>query len=86
MAMVQFRNDPKSIDITKRMFAPKTATMHHWFKEARKVIPEIPNPKQTDWIIAHEEADLRWVKFELANSVGERCFIVIDRTTASMGT
>lgn len=86
MPIVQFRNDPQSIDINRKMFAPKTSSIQAWFKEARKVIPQIPNPKQTDWQLATIEpekvisADARWIKFEMFNSVGERCHIVIDRS------
>lgn len=84
MPIVQFRNDPQSIDINRKMFAPKTATIQAWFKEARKVIPQIPNPKQTDWQVsnwAHAiTTDGRFIKFEMFNSVGERCHIVIDRS------
>jgi hypothetical protein len=81
MATVQFRNDPKGIDITKRMGAPKKATMKAWFQESRKLIPQIPSPRDTDWFIYHEEATVKWIKYELQNSVGERCYVVIDRTT-----
>lgn len=81
MPIVQFRNDPKQINITKRMFAPKKAgVLGAWFKEARTVCPQIPNPKDSDWTIASEEASLTYVKFELRNSIGEKCHVVIDRT------
>lgn len=84
MPIVQFRNDPQSIQVDRKMFAPKTASIYAWFKEARKVIPQIPNPKQTDWQIANLDHAVsengRWINFEMFNSVGERCYIVIDRS------
>lgn len=84
MPLVQFRNQPKAIDITRKMFAPKKASIEAWFKEARKIIPQIPNPKDSDWQVSNFDhavsEDGRWIKFEMFNSVGERCHIVIDRS------
>lgn len=86
MPIVQFRNDPQKIDLTRKMFAPKRSSIEAWFKEARKVIPQIPNPKQTDWQLTTLDLgevlsdDDRFIKFEMFNSVGERCHIVIDRS------
>lgn len=79
MAQVQFRDEIRKIDIQKNMGAPKTATLKAWFKEIRKVIPQVPNPNNTDWMISHESADLKWIKFEMHNSIGERCHIVVNR-------
>lgn len=80
MATVQFRNDPKGISINKRLPIPKKVSrLEAWFKQSRKIIPEIPNPVDTDWRIASEEATLQYVKFTMVNSIGERCYVVIDR-------
>lgn len=84
MALAQFRDEVKGINISKSLGAPKTATLEAWFKEIRKVIPEVPNPKKTDWLIYHQEASLQWIKFEMQNSIGERCYIVVDRTRPFM--
>lgn len=84
MAEAQFRNETQNISITRRMGAPKTATLQAWFKEIRKHIPQVPDPKKTDWLIFHQHADLKWIKFEMQNSVGERCYIVVNRQTPSM--
>ena len=85
MALAQYRNEIKSIDISKRLGAPKKATLEAWFREIRKVIPEIPNPRITDWQITHQQADERWIKFEMHNSIGERCHIVVDRKAPFIG-
>lgn len=88
MALVRFgTQDPDFITITKKFGAPKKMTLDAWFKEARKVIPEIPDPTRTDWTITHEEAskDAKFITFELSNTVGERCKLIIDRTIPLIG-
>lgn len=85
MALVQYRNEVKEISITKRMGAPKKMTMEAWFKAARKLIPEIPDPKNSDWMISHEHAEIKWIRFELHNTVQERCYVVIDRMVPLIG-
>lgn len=87
MALAQFRNQAKNIEITKKMGAPKKMTMEGWFKATRKMIPQIPNPKDSDWIITHEFADTKaqWIKFELVNSIGEKCQVIIDRKVPFIG-
>lgn len=85
MALVQLRNEVKGVNITKRMPTPKKMTLEGWFKAARKLIPEIPDPKNSDWIISHEHAEVKWIKYELHNTVQERCYVVIDRTVPSIG-
>lgn len=88
MALVKLTfADPAAIPISKKMGAPKKMTMEAWFKSARKIIPEIPDPTKTDWIITAESAtnDARFITYELANTVGERCHIVIDRTIPLIG-
>lgn len=86
MAVVQFRNDPKGINITKPMFPPKKVSeMSAWYKAARKVIPDIPDLEQRTWTLAHALADLQWVKFELRNAIGERAYVIIDRKRPAIG-
>lgn len=78
---------PDRQPISKKFGTPKKITLEAYFKAARKVIPEIPNPKDTDWQIFKEEAsrDSRWIVYELSNSVGERAKVVIDRTVPLIG-
>lgn len=85
MAEVQFRHESASICITRRMGAPKTASMVAWYKGARKIIPQIPNLRQTDWVIKHESADETWIKYELTNNAHERCYVVINRKVPFIG-
>lgn len=84
MAAAQFRDQVRGVDITKRFGAPKRATMKEWFRAARKVIPEIPNPRTDPWVISFEHAEVKWIKFELTNHEGYRVHLVIDRTAPSM--
>lgn len=85
MALVQYRFESKNINITKRMGAPKKMTLEGWFKASRKLIPEIPDPRNSDWMISHEHADVKWIKYEMHNTVQERCYVIIDRTIPSIG-
>jgi hypothetical protein len=80
-------SQPDRQTITKKFGAPKKMTMEAWYKAARKVIPEIPNVKDTDWQILSEEAtkDARWIIYDLANSVGDRAKVLIDRTVPLIG-
>lgn len=79
MAAVQFRHQVQNIEVTRTMATPKTQTLEAWFKDIRKIIPQVPNPKDTDWQIHHQHATLQWITFEMQNSIGERCVIVVDR-------
>lgn len=95
MAMIQFRKEstspqqPDPICITKRMHAPKYATLEAWFKAARRIIPEIPNPKNSSWAILNENATVKWIRFELVNNTEERgperCYVIIDRQVPAIG-
>jgi hypothetical protein len=85
LAKVTFEGNQPTEPKERRLGAPKTASMDAWFKQARKTIPEIPNPKQTDWQIYSQDADINWVKFSMHNSVGEKCHIVIDRRVPFIG-
>lgn len=70
---------------TKSMATPKAITkLTHWYKEARKAIPQIPEALDkltgpTGWFISHQEADVKWVKFDLEDKSGKRAYIVILR-------
>lgn len=85
MAQATFQAKGEEQVITKRFGAPKTSSMDAWFKQTRKFIPELPNPKKTDWQIVNQEADYQWIRFELRNSLGEECKVVIDRRAPFLG-
>ncbi|TXH42027.1 MAG: hypothetical protein E6Q97_36420 [Desulfurellales bacterium] len=86
MAVVQYRNEIRQQDISRRMFAPKKVTeIDAWFKAARSVIPEIPNPKDTDWSIFNHSASPDYIRFDMFNSIGERCYIIIARRHPAIG-
>lgn len=69
-----------------KMFSPKLIQEpSRWFKEARKVIPTIPNPETSDWRIVETTIEVRWITFTLVNSVNERARIIIDRTKPALG-
>jgi len=88
MALVQFQNVPKGINVTRRMGAPRMATVDAWYKQCRAVIPQIPrlrDPKDGGWTITEETIEVRWIKFVIHNNCGERAYIIIDRSAHSMG-
>lgn len=85
MAEARFIFEGRNQDITRRFGAPKKMTMEGWFKATRKMIPEVPNPKETDFQIVHEEANIRAIRFDLRNSIGESCRILIDRRKSFIG-
>lgn len=86
MPAVQFRNQVQGVEVNKTMSTPKKmSTLDAWFKEIRKIIPQVPNPKDTDWQIHHQHATLDWITFEMQNSIGERCVIVVDRKHSQFG-
>lgn len=87
MALAKFFKDGHEEEaLQRRLGAPKTASMDAWFKQLRKSIPEIPDPKKTDWQTYYQDADLNYIKFSMSNSVGEKCHIVVDRRVPFIGT
>lgn len=85
MAEARFIFESRDQDIIKRFGAPKKMTMEAWFKATRKMIPEIPDPKQTDFQIVSELATINHIRFDLRNSIGEYCRILIDRRKSHIG-
>ena len=79
MAKAQFK--AKDTTIEKTFGSPKKQTLEAWFKAIRKVIPEVPDPSKTDWLITSQYTSEgnKWINFEMANSVGERAVILVDR-------
>jgi hypothetical protein len=75
------------VRVERRFGAPKKMTLEAWFAAARKVIPEVPNPKQTDWFVHHEEAsrDATWIVYDLQNTVGEKARLTINRKVPLIG-
>lgn len=86
MAAVQYRNQVQGLEINKSMPTPKRQTLEAWFKDIRKIIPEVPNPGATDWQIHHQHATTQWITFEMQNSIGERCVVIVDRTKSAFIT
>lgn len=84
MGVVQFKYPSQEIDITKPVPTPKRQTLEAWFKDIRRIIPQVPNPKDTDWQIHNQHATVTHITFELQNSIGERCVIVVDRTKSAL--
>jgi hypothetical protein len=84
LALIEFQNPTNNVRKQRRTSAPTKATLKAWFKLCRKLIPEIPDAPNGDWNITHEEADLKWIKFELQNISGQRCYVVIDRTAPAV--
>lgn len=85
MPLVQLRTHHNR-EFTKYMAVPKKmADMIAWYKGAMKVIPEIPDPTVTDWQISFQEANIKWIKFEVRHrKTEERQYIVIDRTVGAL--
>lgn len=80
MAKAQFRNETAGIDVSKTLPTPKVQTLEAWFKLLRKTIPQIPDPKTTDWKIEHQgTTGVQWINFTMVNSCLERCYITVDR-------
>jgi hypothetical protein len=72
---------------TGRMFSPRKITsLEAWLKAARTVVREIPDTKNTDWYVAHEEATTTHVTFQLLNSIGDWATVTIDRRVHKFGS
>lgn len=84
MALAQYRNEVAGVEKTRRLGAPKLATQKGWYRAVRKVIPEVPDVKNSDWTIYTYQAGIKWIRFDFVNSVGERAYLVIDRSVPSI--
>jgi hypothetical protein len=62
----------------------KFQDLDHWFKEARKAIPEIPNIERTDWQVFDTIVTQVYVIYELQDSVGNKAAVVIERRASQM--
>jgi hypothetical protein len=86
MPQVLYQNDGARESLVRHMPVPKRiADVMAWFKEARKVIRQIPNPDTTDWMITKAEATFTEVLFNLRDTNGKECFVKIDRAKRGVG-
>jgi hypothetical protein len=85
MPIAQYRDQVNKVEITKRFGAPKVASVQHWYKAARKVIPELPDIRKTDWYIFSEGISRQYIHFELRNAKDEKRHLVIDRQAPAIG-
>lgn len=84
MPLVRLKTE--DLDKSARMFTPKKITVElAWLREARKVIPQIPNSEKTDWRIHSSHITLHFLRFEMVNSVGKVATITIDRKVPGFG-
>jgi len=74
------RVGPKVMPTPKRIEDPQA-----WVREARKVIPAIPDVSKTDWMITDFDTALDIILIGLANTVGEKANIAIDRRVKALG-
>lgn len=77
---VVFYYNSKGEQSAKTMPQPKRmADISAWFRQARRVLPEIPNPSDSDWRLVNEEATLKEVTFELVDTFGDKRTVLIRR-------
>jgi hypothetical protein len=77
----------KGNQTTFNIAVPKSITsMWHWYKQCFKACTAIPIiekgqvSNEDGWMIEHQEADVKWIKFDLLNQQnGEKAYIVILR-------
>jgi hypothetical protein len=86
MAQGHFRNQVQQVNVTRRFGAPKVATVEAWYKVACAFMPQVPNLKKTDWRWASDpEVTIQYIRYDLVNSKGEKCQLVIDRLAPAIG-
>lgn len=92
MPLCQFQWPIRKISVTRGIPTPKRiGELRYWLKMSQQWIKEIPRVIAeselsadrsigTDgWFVANTEVDLKWIKFNLENRIGEKAYIVIDR-------
>ena len=86
MARAHYQNIHQGINRTSKAFStPKN--LHKasaWLTAVRKVIPQVPNPRTTDWVIGTFEPDVNYILIEMFNQAGQRCRIAIDRKAQAL--
>lgn len=94
MPIVQYINMFRKERVSRSMRTPKRITeLRYWLKEAQKTVCEIPQQiaeseamvnhsyGHDGWFVARTEVDIKWIRFDIENVIGEKAQIVIDRTT-----
>lgn len=95
MPVAQYVNVFEKRHITKNILTPKRITeLKYWLKECQKTIKEMPQviaesegmvdhtlPVDKSWFVATYDVDVKWIKFNLENRLGEKAHVVIDRST-----
>lgn len=81
MAVAYYLNKITDQRIGRCMPIPKKVSrIDAWLKQARKTIPEIPDPyKDPKWSISTSEATIEEVRFTLVNNSGFEVLVVIRR-------
>ena len=81
MPIAHYRNQNGSIDIrNKRFNTPKRIEVAQaWIREIRKVIPEMPDPDTTDWMVTNFDPTLDIILIEMVNMIGEKCRVGVLR-------
>ena len=86
MALVRFKDHALKTVETRRMHAPKRATMEAWYKAAQKVLPNIPNHTDGVWEITSNTVSPTLISWTLTKkTTGHKVQIQIDRTVPFMG-
>ena len=74
------------ITSTFNIVTPKSITsIWHWYKACFKscnrvpIIPKGAISNEDGWMIAHSEASVKWIKFDLLNKDDRKAYIVILR-------
>lgn len=80
MPMVLYEDVVNKVKIIKGMITPKkVAVSAAWLKEARKVIPEIPDPTTGQCVIETTHFTVDKLVWHLRDPVGHRTYVIIDR-------
>lgn len=94
----RMRSDGKWDDVSKKMPSPKKIErLDHWYRDARKLIPQMPNiyptphnPRTADdmresWFQESVEHDTTFITFRLRSNLDETALVIIDRRVPHMG-
>jgi hypothetical protein len=91
MAQVQYVGPLGEPNVTRTLQAPKKMyELAHWYKAARKRIPQIPEVEgatyhqRSGFALVNTTYDLKWITFELEDLVGNRAKIVINRQASAL--
>lgn len=81
MNRVQFSMPARGINLTKSMIPPKNiASVVHWLRQARKVIPQIPDIEGgLGWKVWDEVITDTVIMLDIRDREGNRCAVVMER-------